>query len=166
MGDKFSPRMHKTAAERFLEKAEITENCWLWEGAFNANGYGRFSLGGQSTWAHRAAYRIFIGEIPEGEGWHGTCVCHKCDIKHCVNPAHLFLGTAKDNVLDRDEKGRGVVAVTKFCEHGLRGRKECSEVRRKENRKRYYLENKDKLDAQNKAARVRRKAREAKVIDS
>lgn len=84
-------------AQEFLERVEpIPESgCWIWLGGNHANGYGGFNLDGKKDYAHRAAYRLFVGEIPEGK-----IVCHKCDVKMCVNPAHLYVGTYFDNSMD------------------------------------------------------------------
>jgi hypothetical protein len=69
--------------------------CWLWEGPLG-NGYGIVSpRAGGSGRAHRASYETFVGAIPAG-----LMICHKCDVKACINPAHLYAGTAKNNFDD------------------------------------------------------------------
>ncbi len=84
---------------------EPNSGCWLWDGAGSPNGYGQFSVGygktAQKIGAHRASYIIHCGTIPDG-----MQVCHKCDVKCCVNPTHLFVGTAKDNMQDASRKGK------------------------------------------------------------
>lgn len=65
------------------------------------NGYGRFQIGGVSHQAHRFAYRLTHGEIPDG-----LIVCHRCDNPRCVRPDHLFCGTTLSNVHDKLSKGR------------------------------------------------------------
>lgn len=91
--------IHLTMRERFMRG--IDEN-WQWIAGKNWNGYGMLRDDrGKMTTAHRVAYRLFIGEIPEG-----LCVCHSCDIPSCCNPEHLWLGTRRDNVQDMLAKGR------------------------------------------------------------
>ncbi len=71
--------------------------CFIWQRCHADNGYG-LALG---TGAHRLSWAMVYGPIRKG-----LCVCHRCDVKDCVNPDHLFLGTQKDNILDKMAKGR------------------------------------------------------------
>ena len=75
--------------------------CWVWVGGTFSSGYGSFWLSGRSSHAHRVAWELTYGKIPDG-----LFVLHCCDRPLCVRPEHLFIGTHADNVRDRDEKGR------------------------------------------------------------
>jgi hypothetical protein len=88
--------------ERFIGKYEADPNtgCWLWIG-LKRKGYGYFKSGRTKLSAHRASWHVHRGTIPVG-----LWVLHKCDMPHCVNPEHLFLGTAGDNNADMMRKGR------------------------------------------------------------
>lgn len=89
---------------RFLAKIVRGKNedeCWGWTASHNNFGYGSFRINLKTRAAHRIAWRLFVGEIPDGK-----CVLHKCDTPACCNPSHLFLGTKLDNVLDMFAKGR------------------------------------------------------------
>lgn len=96
-------RRKKSVKRRILEasKLNLISGCWEWQQSCSSRGYGKIGILGKSKHAHRSAYEEFIGPIPEG-----MYVCHKCDNPSCCNPEHLFLGTAKDNSMDRDSKGR------------------------------------------------------------
>jgi hypothetical protein len=85
---------------RFWAKVEKTDGCWLWRAQI-ACGYGRFRSDQGNMQAHRFAWIITNGPIPDG-----LWVLHKCDVKICVNPEHLFLGTHEDNMADMVQKGR------------------------------------------------------------
>lgn len=90
----------------FWKKVDKSGDCWEWTGSGNGNGYGKYNLKGKMFQAHRLAYILEKGPIPEGEGYHGTCVLHSCDNRLCVNPKHLSLGTQKENIEDSVNKGR------------------------------------------------------------
>ena len=87
--------------DRVQRKSSI--DCWLWIGGREKHGYGRFSMGKRNKWrfAHRVSWALANGTIPKS-----LCVLHHCDTPLCVNPAHLFLGTRKDNMADCIRKGR------------------------------------------------------------
>jgi hypothetical protein len=80
----------------------ITESgCWIWIGGLRENGYGYHAFNGKKEQAHRISWEIYKGPIPQGK-----FVLHKCDVRPCVNPDHLFIGTQKDNIQDCIQKGR------------------------------------------------------------
>jgi hypothetical protein len=81
--------------------------CWGWTASKSHDGgYGKFRFNGRKVAAHRFAWEIERGPIPDGDGYHGTCVLHRCDNKSCVRPSHLVLGTQHDNIIDMAAKGR------------------------------------------------------------
>lgn len=90
-----------TLEERFWRKVKKTDGCWQWIGSVLKCGYGSFKLNGHTVRVHRVAWMLIYGAIPEGK-----LVCHRCDNGLCVNPAHLYLGTQKDNIQDMITKGR------------------------------------------------------------
>lgn len=98
------PGKMKNDAARFWARVagkDHPDACWEWTGARKVLGYGKLSWEAKVTTAHRVAYALAHGPIPNG-----MFVCHRCDHPPCCNPAHLFLGTPKDNIQDAKAKGR------------------------------------------------------------
>ena len=99
---------HIARFQKFVPRASPTD-CWEWRGTRNNKGYGKFWLNGRTDLAHRVSYRIHNGEIPAG-----LMVRHTCDNPPCVNPAHLLVGTRKDNAQDALERDRYLRGVDNF----------------------------------------------------
>lgn len=92
----------KVPAEvRFWLRVVKTADCWLWTAHIAKDGYGRFKDAYKEIYPHRFSWIVHFGAVPDG-----LDVLHKCDVRHCINPSHLFLGTDADNVADRVAKGR------------------------------------------------------------
>lgn len=94
------------ADSAFWSKVAKRDDCWEWQGHRDPRGYGRLSRHGVKSTpilAHRYSWYLTTGQMPSS----GQYVCHHCDNPPCVNPAHLFLGAAKDNNDDKLAKGRG-----------------------------------------------------------
>ena len=92
-------------ATPFWLRVEIKrlKDCWNWIGRVHQNGYGLYdsSIRKSAVRAHRMAWMLSRGQIPDGK-----FVLHKCDNRRCCNPKHLFIGTLKDNMQDASKKGR------------------------------------------------------------
>lgn len=98
----------RPAEERFWEKVNKTDSCWLWTGARTSykRRYGKFAIGDKPILAHRFSWQIFHGAVPDN-----MQVCHNCpggDNPLCCNPDHLWLGTNKQNMEDAAKKGQMV----------------------------------------------------------
>jgi len=87
--------------DRFFAFVQPGFGCWEWTGAKNESGYGQFRLAGKNVGAHRMAWVIEYGSVPDD-----LCVLHRCDNPGCVRVTDLFLGTQLDNIADRVAKGR------------------------------------------------------------
>ena len=90
-------------AELVSEHAEaVSESgCWIWTRALSGAGYGQARVDGRTQYMHRLAYEEYVGPIPDG-----LFVLHRCDVRCCCNPDHLFAGTTQDNTADMVKKGR------------------------------------------------------------
>ena len=86
-----------------LCEPEPNTGCWYYMGPVNWGGYGSIGFRGRKAGVHRVMYEVAVGPIPKGMD-----VCHKCDVRCCINPQHLFVGTRKENLDDMSRKGRRV----------------------------------------------------------
>ncbi len=104
------PPSRPTLKERLLSSiSENEEGCWLWRGSIDAEGYGRI---GRNQSAHRVAYELLVGPIPQG-----LTIDHLCRVRHCVNPAHLEPVTMAEN-LRRGMSFSAQNAVKTHCNRG------------------------------------------------
>jgi hypothetical protein len=89
--------------ERLMKSVTKQPNggCWEWRGTVLTSGYGQIRQNNEPITTHRASWIVHRGPIPST-----MFVLHKCDVRHCINPDHLFLGTQSDNMRDRTNKGR------------------------------------------------------------
>lgn len=99
------PPFTPTHVARFWAMVTKTDGCWIWDGAASNKGYGQVNPGRHSmspALAHRVSWELANGPIPDG-----VCVLHRCDVRLCVRPDHLFLGGIAENNLDMARKRRG-----------------------------------------------------------
>ena len=95
----------KQSAARFWKRVQQdTSGCWLWIGSISHNGYGQLWIARRKVMAHRHSWEWHFGPIQSGK-----MICHKCDVRNCVNPDHLFIGTALENNRDCLRKGRAAI---------------------------------------------------------
>ena len=87
--------------KRFWDKVDVKgpDDCWEWKASLYGSGYGQFYFDGKVRGAHRVSYLLSVGEIPEG-----MQILHSCDNRKCCNPAHLRVGTDRENKQDRAKR--------------------------------------------------------------
>lgn len=102
----------KILLKRFLSRVNRTETCWLWGGYIAPHGYGAFTVDSRNIRAHKWIYEQTYGPVAPG-----LFVCHRCNVKICVNPAHLYIGTPKQNSRDAVRDGR-YTAWRPLCKNG------------------------------------------------
>ena len=109
MGRGVTIAMH---ADRFWRKVNKTETCWLWAASINSRGYGQFKMDGRSWQAHRIAYELQVGPIPDG-----LQIDHLCRVRACVNPDHLEAVSQEENI----RRGEGVAVANAIKTHCPQG---------------------------------------------
>jgi hypothetical protein len=97
--------------EKYVKRE--THGCWLWTGALNDDGYGRFFFNGKNCHAHRVAYELGVGPIPEG-----LVIDHLCRNRCCVNPSHLEPVTLAENIRRGDDTLKAWKLRLTHCPHG------------------------------------------------
>lgn len=95
------PNLTQNDLDRFWSKVDRSKDCWEWKAYKNKEGYGTFSIKNIQYLSHRVSLKISKNVV-----FNGLLALHKCDNPSCVNPDHLFLGTDKDNMIDKTNKGR------------------------------------------------------------
>ena len=98
--------------DRFWNKVNKTDTCWLWTASKTHQGYGYFRLDGRMQKAHRVSYKILKGQIPNK-----MMILHSCHNPSCVNPEHLRIGTNQENMRDMSNAKRGNAGLT-HCKNG------------------------------------------------
>jgi hypothetical protein len=143
-------RFHSPPEHRFWARVRkngpehsVWGRCWVWLGPPNHNGYGQFTVGGHNYRPHRYSYELHFGPVPDGLG-----VLHRCDNPICVNPRHLFAGTALVNQRDKVRKDRQ--AKGERVSTAILSKADVKEIRRRYKLKRGYH---DPVNGQNGLAR-------------
>jgi len=108
-------------APPLLSRYVVDDNdCWIYQGEIGRHGYGVVTIGQRRdgdrrrVQAHRYFYESLRSAIPDG-----LFCCHKCDVRACVNPDHIFLGTQQDNISDMMAKGRNGLTGAKGERNGF-----------------------------------------------
>lgn len=103
-----SAETRRNTPEKFWAKVDKTPgygpdgDCWPWNGGgLSSSGYIQWQVDGKSAPGHRYAWELENGPMPAN-----LEACHKCDVRHCARPSHVYAGTEADNARDRQERGR------------------------------------------------------------
>lgn len=113
---RWQPMTDQQYIDKIKARCIVSANgCWNWQGAKHKppKPYGMTSYRNQKWRTHRLMYTLMVGPIPPGHD-----VCHSCDNHSCCNPAHLWIGTRKDNMADCVEKARHDSMKRTHCKHG------------------------------------------------
>ena len=135
-------RKRRSPEDRFWEKVNKTDTCWLWTAYVDPEGYGRFKYGLHQN-AHRVAYEWIIGPIPPG-----LQIDHLCRVRNCVNPSHMEPVTLVENVMRSPIHSSLINAAKTHCpkghpysaentRRGARGGRKCRECGREQVRRHY-----------------------------
>lgn len=100
------PASSEHLAKRLANGLAVAKDgqCWEWTRVRNQHGYGQLRVAGRMVYAHRLAYELGVGQIPDG-----MHVLHQCDNPRCINPAHLSVGTHSQNMRECSERGRAKI---------------------------------------------------------
>lgn len=112
---RLKPKRAAALEEKFWARVNKSNGCWLWTGTVQVRGYGAFFISKARGYvkAHRFSYELNVGPIPDG-----MLVCHRCDVRNCVRPDHLFLGDNAINMADMTAKRRHVNQAKTHCIRG------------------------------------------------
>jgi len=106
---------HRRWFARVMTMIKVDENgCWRWQGFKGRTGYGQTNYRGRNLNVHRVVYKLYHGVDLATEQY----VLHRCDVRDCVNPEHLFIGSQRDNNADCAAKGRHYEGSRTHCERG------------------------------------------------
>lgn len=130
------PEPNDKLLRRIMQRTDMSDDCWLWTGAPDKDGYGRVQVDRRTCRVHRVVYEMFFGAIPDG-----LVIDHLCRVRNCVNPNHLEPVTDRENLL-RGETFNAANAAKETCIHGHpfdeanthicpRGFRRCRACRRK-----------------------------------
>lgn len=105
-------RKPKSIRDRLLSRVVVLDGCWEWSGYIDNYGYGRIMTKDGPQRTHRVSYCVHHGEIPSG-----LSVLHHCDNRKCINPAHIYVGTQKQNMADKVGRGRALTGNNRGTAH-------------------------------------------------